>query len=165
MDSGAESIVADLRSQIRGEEQAAVLDYWCERRGGRRMPARADIDPAALGRLLPNIMLIETGEGTSARYRYRLVGTRVVQASGEDRTGRYFDEVEFFRRYPEVLDEYGTVVASVRPLFAPEPFCNEMHGTTYEVERLMLPLGQKDEKVDMILVHFRFMSGPYSTGK
>lgn len=131
MDSGVESLVADLRSRLQGPDQMAVLDYWCERRGARRMPARADIDPLALAKLMPNIMLVETGEASSTRYRYRLVGTRVVQASGEDRTGRYFGEVAFFRRYPNELEHYAAVAGSARPFFTLEPFCNEEHGTTY----------------------------------
>ena len=167
MDSGLDSGCTELRLKLAGEDQIALFEYWSQRRNGRRMPARADIDPAELGKLLPNLMLIEASEDPAqrTRYRYRLVGTRVVQATGEDRTGRHFDEVEFFQRFPSVLAQYGEIVEKATPQFMPEPFCNETHGTIYDVERLMLPLGRSDEKVDMILVHFRFMSGPYSNGK
>lgn len=165
MDSGLDSGCAELRVKLAGEDQIALFEYWSQRRHGRRMPARADIDPAELGKLLPNLMLIEASDGPERRYRYRLVGTRVVQATGEDRTGRHFDEVEFFQRFPNVLAQYTEIIDKASPLFMPEPFCNETHGTTYDVERLMLPLGRNDDKVDMILVHFRFMSGPYSSGK
>jgi hypothetical protein len=165
MDSGLERNGIELRRKLGGEDQIALFDYWSERCRGRRMPSRADIDPTDLGKLLPNLMLIEAMDGPARRYRYRLVGTRVVQATGEDRTGRHFDEVEFFRRFPEVLAQYGALVETADPQFMPEPFRNETHGTTYEVERLMLPLGRADDQVEMILVHFRFMSGPYSNGK
>lgn len=165
MNSGFESASSEIRRQLRGEEQIALFDYWEARRNGRPMPSRADIDPAELGRLLANLMLIEASDGASRRYRYRLVGTRVVQATGEDRTGRHFDEVDFFQRFPEILDQYCAVMEQGRPQLMPEPFCNEAHGTVYDVERLMLPLGRGDGTVEMILVHFRFMSGPYSSGK
>jgi len=165
MDSAIDGGFAELRQRLGGEDQIALFEYWSERRNGRRMPSRADIDPAELGKLLPNLMLIEATDGATRRYRYRLVGTRVVQATGEDRTGRHFDEVEFFHRFPDVLAQYGQIIETASPQFMPEPFCNETHGTTYEVERLMLPLGRNDAQVDMILVHFRFMSGPYSNGK
>lgn len=161
MDSGVDTDLLELRSNLRGREQLAVLDYWCERRGSRRMPARADLDPLALARLMPNIMLVETADTDCARYRYRLVGTRVVQATGEDRTGRHFAEVAFFRQHPEELQRYAAVAVSRRPVFTLEPFTNQAHGTTYDAERLMLPLGRADDHVDMILAHFRFCSGPY----
>jgi len=164
VNSGFESGSSEFRRQLAGEEQIALFDYWEARRDGRPMPSRADIDPAELGRLLPNLMLIEASEGPSRRYRYRLVGTRVVQATGEDRTGRHFDEVDFFRRFPEVLDQYGAVIDKGRPQLMPEPFCNEAHGTVYDVERLMLPLSCGNGTVAMILVHFRFKTGPYSNG-
>jgi hypothetical protein len=165
MDSGMESGCAEVRRKLGGEDQIALFEYWSARRKGRAMPARADIDPAELGRLLPNLMLIEASEGPSRRYRYRLIGTRVVQATGEDRTGRHFDEVAFFQRFPDVLRQYGAVIDNGCPQIMPEPFCNEAHGTVYDVERLMLPLSRDDGKVGMILVHFRFMSGPYCSGQ
>lgn len=165
MDSGIENGCAEVRRKLGGEEQIALFEYWSTRRNGRPMPARADIDPAELGRLLPNLMLIEAVDGPSRRYRYRLVGTRVVQATGEDRTGRHFDEVDFFHRFPGVLEQYGAVIEQGKPQVMPEPFCNEAHGTVYDVERLMLPLSCDGGRVGMILVHFRFMNGPYSSGK
>jgi hypothetical protein len=165
MDSGVENGCAEVRRKLGGEDQIALFEYWSARRKGRAMPARVDIDPAELGRLLPNLMLIAASNGPSRRYRYRLVGTRVVQATGEDRTGRHFDEVNFFQRFPNVLKQYGAVIENGSPQIMPEPFCNETHGTVYDVERLMLPLSCDDGRVGMILVHFRFMSGPYSSGK
>jgi len=161
MDSGVDTSLLDLRTHLRGQEQVAVLDYWCERCGSRRMPARSDLDPLALAKLMPNIMLVETNDTDCERYRYRLIGTRVVQATGEDRTGRHFAEVEFFRHHPEELRHYAAVAISRRPVFTLEPFTNQAHGTTYDAERLMLPLGRDEDRVDMILVHFRFRSGPY----
>jgi hypothetical protein len=164
MDSGVTDGLADLRVQLGGEDQKTLFDYWLAKRGSRRMPARADLDPVDIVKLLPNLMLIDV-IGAPPRFRYRLVGTRVVQASGnEDRTGHFFEEYEFYHRYPHILAQYRQVVATGSPLFAPEPFRNREHGTSYEVERLLLPLGPGDEKVDMILVHFRFTSGPYSAG-
>jgi hypothetical protein len=59
--------------------------YWDSKRAGRAIPARHDIDPAEMRHLLPHLSLVEaTIEG---RFRYRLVGTRVVQDLGRDVTG------------------------------------------------------------------------------
>jgi hypothetical protein len=49
---------------------------------------------------LPNLMLIDVLR-EPRRYRYRLIGTHVVTASGEDRTGRMFENVGFFKVHPD----------------------------------------------------------------
>jgi hypothetical protein len=153
--------LAEFRKRLGGKDQRLLLDYWLAKRGPRRMPVRADIDPAELVGLLPNLMLVDV-VGDPARFRFRLVGTRVARASGEDRTGHFFDEYPFFRAYPSVLEQYRRVTSEVQPLLATEIFFNREHGTAYDVERLLLPLGQSETKADMLLAHFRFMRGPFS---
>jgi len=63
----------------------ALYDYWNGLRGDRAMPARGDIDPAAIPKLLPNIFMYDVqGDG---RYRIRLVGQEVVEFVGCNGTG------------------------------------------------------------------------------
>src|SRR5512134_2272816 len=49
--------------------------YWDSKRRGRRMPSRADIDPAEIVPLLPGITLIDV-VADARGFVYRLVGTR-----------------------------------------------------------------------------------------
>jgi hypothetical protein len=49
--------------------------YWRTKARGRRMPARADIDPAEIKPLLPDIVLLNV-EWDPFRCRVRLRGTR-----------------------------------------------------------------------------------------
>ena len=65
----------------------ALYDYWDGKRGGRRMPARPDIDPLEFVPHLPGIMLVDV-VADERRFVYRLVGTREVEARGEDPTGK-----------------------------------------------------------------------------
>jgi hypothetical protein len=79
------------------EKTQAVLvrqlyDYWQSKRRGRDVPDRADIDPAEIKPLLPNILIAEVSD-PPFRIRYRLVGGRVTQLTGFDFTGRYLDEL------------------------------------------------------------------------
>ncbi|HWA45301.1 MAG TPA: PAS domain-containing protein [Hypericibacter adhaerens] len=157
----ADTRLVEFRQRLGGKDQRTLLDYWQAKRGARPMPSRADIDPAELVPLLSNLMLVDVVEG-GARFRFRLVGTRVARASGEDRTGRFFDEYAFFRAYPSVTEQYRQVVASGEPMLATEIFFNREHGTAYDVERLLLPLGREEGQTDMLLAHFRFMRGPFS---
>ena len=95
---------------------------------------------------LPNIMLVDVLPG-SRGFRYRLVGTNVVNATGEDRTGKSFKEVRFFREHPVVLDQYEMVIATHLPIHSLEPFTNFQAGTTYDVDCLLLPLSDDGQSV------------------
>lgn len=70
----------------------ALLDYWLAKRGARRCPDKADIDPVDLGPLLPDIMLLDAApEG--GPFRYRLAGSRTVQMIGREVRGLTQSEV------------------------------------------------------------------------
>jgi hypothetical protein len=58
--------------------------------GSKSMPRRRDIDPSEIPRLLPYVQLVETTE--DGGFRYRLIGTGLVEAFGHDYTGQYVDE-------------------------------------------------------------------------
>jgi hypothetical protein len=151
----------DFRLQLTNPALLEVYDYWSSLRRGRHMPARKDFDPLTIPQRLPNLMLIDVFHDP-LRLRYRLIGTRVVAASAEDRTGKYFDDVSFFRIHPEVLDHYRTMIERAVPLYSLEPFLNRMNNMSYQAERLMLPLSGDDKTVDMVMVYFHFASGPYA---
>ncbi len=68
-----------------------IHDWWIAHSHGD-VPDRADWDPAEFKDLLPNILITDV-ETDPFRIRYRLVGTRVVDATGFNITGRYLDEM------------------------------------------------------------------------
>src|SRR5512134_1128852 len=79
-------------SQMRSQRVRRLHAYWrakAEMRGS--VPQRRDFDPVELPDLLPNLMLLDV-EPSPLRFRYRLVGTRVVDFSYDDFTGTYLDE-------------------------------------------------------------------------
>jgi hypothetical protein len=65
--------------------------WWLSKRAGD-IPDRADLDPADLKRLLPNLFIVDV-EHDPFRIRYRLVGTRATEVTGFDITGHYLDEL------------------------------------------------------------------------
>lgn len=154
--------MAGFREQVRDPDLVRFYDYWKSLCAGRPMPARRDLDPLQIpAGYLPDLMLIDVFH-EPRRYRYRLVGTHVVTASGEDRTGRFFDDVQFFKTNPAVMQQFETVTATGRPLYSLELFTNFANGRHYDVDRLMLPLSSDGRLVDMLLVVFRFRSGPFA---
>ena len=103
-------------AQCRSAMVRQLLDFWDDRRGGGELPHRAEIDPAALKPLLPNMLIVDL-EPDPFRVRYRLVGTKVVAASGYDFTGRYLDEMNLASGGALWRSYYQAVHDSRRPLF------------------------------------------------
>jgi len=66
--------------------------YWHEKRGGKAMPARADLDPVEIPRLLPYIYLVNVHRDP-LDFSYRLVGADVVANTRENYSGRRLSQI------------------------------------------------------------------------
>lgn len=69
-----------------------LADYWAKLRGDLRFPSRHALDPADIKVLLPHIVLVEI-HLDPLRIRYRLAGTKFVEAFGTETSGRWLHEV------------------------------------------------------------------------
>lgn len=131
-----------------------VLTYWETRRGARHMPARRDMDPTDIPRVLPHLQLIEPVPPD--RFRYRLVGTAIVQTFGHDYTGRFLDELSLgSERINFFASKLGTVRDSGRPLFVRTQYISAK-GVHFMANRLYVPLSENDRDVNMILGSLTF---------
>ena len=104
-------------AQITSPRIHRLFSYWQNQqqsRGGM-LPRRGDIAPDQLRDLLPNIMIVDV-EREPLRFRYRLVGTRVVEYNGFEFTGRYLGEIGWPEEQ-ELFDSYAKVVETQRPFF------------------------------------------------
>ena len=153
--------MSDIREQLAEPMLLQIYDYWDSLRHGQRMPARRDLEPKEIPHHLPNLMLVDVLH-QPRRLRYRLIGTRIVAASAEDRTGDFFDEVDFIKGNPDVLDHYNTVIDTAAPGLTLEPFTNHSNNMTYQAKLLLLPLSNDGRIVDMLLAYFYFTTGPYA---
>jgi hypothetical protein len=77
--------------EIRSEMVRSLHRWWLSRHASD-IPDRADLDPTDLKRLLPNLFIADV-EHDPFRIRYRLVGTKAIEATGFDLTGRYLDDL------------------------------------------------------------------------
>src|SRR3546814_18274569 len=68
-------------------------------------PRRADIDPVEIPRLMPYVLIADI-EHAPFRVRFRLVGTKVVEATGFEFTGKYLDEITLPADEGPVLESY-----------------------------------------------------------
>jgi hypothetical protein len=103
-------------SQIASPRIRRLHDYWSARRTAERIvPLRADLDPADLRELLPQLIILEV-EQNPIRFRYRLVGTRVVDFNKLEFTGRYLGTVGWDEEQ-QLVDACTDVAVGKRPLF------------------------------------------------
>ncbi|MEQ8266833.1 MAG: PAS domain-containing protein [Parvibaculum sp.] len=134
---------------------AALHAWWTgKRREAGRLPSRADVNPAEIPRLLPHIALLDILRDP-LDYRYRLVGTRLVEMMGAERTGKRMREV----LTPPAIE--ATVELMTQLLRTREPLA--FSGTLFwlgkdyiEFETVILPLSSDGETVDMAVMGLEF---------
>jgi len=128
-----------------------VLAYWRRKAGQRAMPSRADLDPVIdLPKLTMHLFLVDVERG-AMRFRFRLVGTGVVDHVGRDMTGKYLDELfDHEKHYIEVKEDYLEVVRSRMPRRGVVRFFSELRGMTANYERLLLPMSDDGQRVNLL---------------
>jgi hypothetical protein len=144
---GIEFTIADERIR-------RFFQYWLNKRGDRKYPARTDLDPVDFPYVLGDVVIVEAtrsppGNRWPWTFRYRLVGTKIVQRDGYDLTGRSLEELP----EPEYRDrvratwmeacETGLPVHRVRELLL------DRRMRRYEV--VVLPLASNGEDIDMLI--------------
>jgi len=86
-----------FRAQLVIPEERHLFDYWRGKCAGRPMPARTDIRPADIPRLLPCVSLIDV-LASAGRLRVRLAGTQLREIYGRDVTGSYVEDIDVSTR-------------------------------------------------------------------
>lgn len=129
-----------------------VYDYWQSVHPPEGLPGRQHIDPEPIRDLLPGIWLVDV-QRSPFRLRYRLVGTRVVEAMGRDVTGQWFDEAHpHVSKNPNYLERSQRVVETGTPSWrrgGPNLWQHEFYGS---LENLILPLATDGRSVDILMV-------------
>ena len=142
--------MADVAKAIGDRRLADLYRYWDERRGGREMPSRADIEPADIPRLLPILLLVDVEPGSGLRYR--LIGTEFVTVANRDVTGRRFADVfppGPYRDYIFAL--YDELMLRRRPIYTEGVSPIAGSSRSRYTRRLMLPLSADGVRIDMVL--------------
>jgi hypothetical protein len=131
--------------------------YWEAQCASRAVPRRADIDPADIPTLLPNLQLIDVLDG-GRRFRFRLVGTAIVTAFGAELTGRYFDEVMTAQRLAIAIGHYRLVCESMRPIYIRAAYTTSRYGDII-ASRVIAPLSADSASVNMAIALQTFEFG------
>lgn len=137
-----------IRQEIAHPDIRRGLDYWCQLRGDREFPCRADLDPLDIPHLLPTISLIDVLTDP-VDFRFRLIGEH--PASGHSvRIGQSaFDLPEqdsrtrILARYQRCIDERHPILDVYKHVST-----NQTH---YRVEAITCPLSNDGNTIDTLL--------------
>lgn len=124
-----------------------IVAYWEAKHPAESvLPGRQHLDPVDIPQLLPNVWLVDVARNPY-RFRFRLLGTAVVEYAGEDNTGKWFDEAmpDFDPRVFVDLVETG------EPSWQRSASRMRPYKEYRELERVRLPLARDGRTVDMIL--------------
>jgi hypothetical protein len=132
-----------------------ALTYWESKRAGRRMPARRDFDPLLeVPKLVPWIVLVDVLHDP-LDFRFRLVGSGVVDRSQGNHTGKCFSEMLDFGPGSHLWTHRAAVVEAGTPLRFEPPYVGRAPGVR-SVANIHLPLSDDDQTVNMILTVIAF---------
>ena len=135
----------------------ALYAYWQRKLAGRRMPARADIDPLDLKTVLPHLVLLDVRRDP-LDFRYRVAGTRTYDIFGCDLTGRSVRDLEPRAVSAGIWDCLEAMTRDGQPQHAQLEFATT-NGYARSYRVLRLPLGDDGTTVDRILVATGFQRG------
>ena len=129
--------VSQNLSAPRSDMVRTLHRWWLDNCHGD-VPDRSAFDPAEFTRLLPNLIISEVRHDPF-RIWYRLAGTKVVEATGFNITGRYLDEM--LATEPEAPWEaiYRDCYAN-RSSFVGTSTCRTTAGGLYTYEFVLCPL-------------------------
>ena len=90
-DDRVEAIAPFDESSVQEPQLRQFLSYWRGLCRGRRFPARADLDPVDIPRLLPYMMLVDVADANAGSFAFRLIGSHITDMVGFNPTGRSLD--------------------------------------------------------------------------
>jgi hypothetical protein len=130
-------------------EMIRALHRWWMSKCRADIPDRSEFDPADFKRLLPYILVTDI-EHAPFRVRYRVVGTRVVEATGFNITGRYLDELMPTEPEAPWLDLYERCCETRMPVIG-NSTCTTTCAGLFTHEFGLFPLRKNGTSVEQVL--------------
>ena len=148
MPQGQPSIefIADA-SRIRDANVRQFLELWQAAHADGRAPDKSFLDPLRLRFLLGSLSLLEV-QPEPLRFRYRLVGTDIVQRLGHELTGKFVDHHPDAMLRPFLLKGATMVHHAARPVYAHAKM--RTLGADWLLEVVAVPLLGADGEVAFI---------------
>jgi hypothetical protein len=125
------------------------LAYWQRIRGSRLMPARADLDPVHIPRLLPHVMLIDVLR-EPLDFRFRLLGSKHDRILGDNYRGRLLSELPHMAKGTPIWELFEGVVTERRPVSRQLSYINASDAAAGFIEHCLMPLSSDGQTVDIV---------------
>lgn len=140
-----------FRAQLVIREQRELFDYWRSCARGDRLPARADINPAAISSLLPGISIVDAGRFPEQSV-YRVAGTRLREIFGREVTGKCVFDLDYGEKRKYWLAVYRKVIDDSIPMqgAVKGPVVDRDHIVLFWMR---LPLSDDGRAVNKVLCH------------
>lgn len=136
----------------------ALRDYWLDLARARDMPARRDIDPVNIPKLLQHVVMADVFCGP-LRFRHRLLGTFITQFYERDSTGEWLDRELYGDSTDEVFWFYEQSVRQRGPIAVRQtiPFIRKDWVT---LEALLMPLSDDGDRINILFGGIDIVQGP-----
>lgn len=144
---------ADLK--LASPLQQRAFAYWQSKLSGRSMPSRKDIEPTEIPELLANIVLVDVNHDP-LDFRYRLIGTAIVERIAFDYTGKRFTDLDHQQPGSRVWDTAARLCSERMPLVSDIPYVGPDQWVR-GYRDLYLPLSDDGEQVNMIMGVVEFL--------
>lgn len=144
--------IATSETDIRDSRLAATLRVWRMLCGTRFAPTRHDIAPADFRQMLGRLALVDivSGETGPARYRYRLMGTRLAAQDAVDLTSKRLSDHPNADQRAIVQAAFDAACQTGRPVYREDVRQDGNPRNTYA--RLVLPLSDDGQTVTGLLL-------------
>jgi len=135
--------------------QQRAFAYWQSKLDGRSMPSRKDIEPTEIPELLANIVLVDVSHDP-LDFRYRLIGTAIVERIAFDYTGKRFVELDHQQPGSRVWETALRICNEREPIISDIPYVGPDQWVR-GYRDLYLPLSDDGEQVNMIMGVVEFL--------
>jgi hypothetical protein len=125
-------------------------EYWDRKRAGRKMPARADLDPLDMTFVIGNIILVDVLDEMPPRFRIRLHGTNLTQRVGYELTGKMLDELPITEFRTLAQQSFARVANTGEATHGKRD--RIIDGRFARYETVIMPLSDDGVRVDRLIV-------------
>ena len=146
---------ASLGDSLKSPVNRAALAYWESIRKGRPMPSRADLDPADIVELLPQVFLLDVQQ-EPLNFRYRLVGTMMDDHMTGAYTGLWMRQIPHQCPPSRIWSSCEQVATGRQPISSDVPYVGK-NRDILSTEDLIMPLSDDQETVNMLFVTVGFI--------
>ena len=141
--------------------QQRAYAYWQGKLSGRRMPSRKDLEPTEIPDLLANIVLVDVSHDP-LDFKYRLIGTAIVERIAFDYTGKRFSEIAHQQPGSKVWETAARICEERAPLTSDIPYVGPDQWVR-GYRDLYLPLSDDGDRVNMIVGIVEFLDAAKPT--